>query len=835
MIKYPYSITYKEVLDLLDSTEKGLPVSEAKKRVQLLGKNILEEEEEKNIYIFIRQFSNPLTLVLIAAAIITGFLGRFLDTGVITFIVLVNGFLGFFHELKAKGSYESLKKKTETKSKVLREGKIIEVPSSEITLGDIVILSEGDVVPADIRLIESTGLMVDESLLTGETVPVEKVADITLPEDTPVNERKNILFKGTVVVRGKGKGVVYAIGEDTEIGKITVKIKERSPETPLNRSIRIFTKKWIFLLAFVLSIIFILGLLEGKDLYTLSLLIVSEMVSAVPEGLPLVITFVLIIGALKLSKKNVLVKYLPAVETLGSTTYIIADKTGTITEGKLKVEDVYFVEKVKLLLASALCNEATDEKGDPLEVAILKWLDDLGFDWKKVRKEYKKLWEYPFDTNLRIMATVNEIYGKKFIFVKGAFETLKTIAAEDVEKLQSVHDKMAENGLKVIAVGYAEIDKIPDSITEIKINMAGLIGFFDPPKEGVLEAVEMSRKAGIKVVMVTGDNVKTAISIGKAVGIYKEKDIVMKGKDLNLYTDEELYRVLQRVSVVARATPEDKYRIVKVLQSHGEIVSVTGDGVNDVPALRVADLGIAMGSGSNAAKEVAKMIITDNNLKVIVDAIEYGRNIAVNLKKAIYYLVSCSLGELGLITSSFLLNLPLPLHPIQILWINLVTEGVQDKTFAFNKKEKNLMENKPERIERMLFDKKQIVDILFSGVSMAVITLSLFIYYLNIFNVKHATAVAFTSLVVNQWFNGIQATVNRPFFKGFKENISFNRYMFLGIGVGFVLQIIALYIFPSVFHAEMLSFKDWFIILLSGLVFFFLLEAKKWLHRYTLT
>ncbi len=828
--KEVYSLSIDEILKLLNTSEKGLSSEEAEKRLKIYGFNQLEEKKESKLVLFLRQFNNPLVYILIVAAIITFFMGDYLDSGIITGIILINGLLGFFQELKAQASLEVLKNLTETKATVIRDGKEIEIPQSLIVPGDVVILSEGDVVPADIRLIESSGLLVDEAILTGESIPVEKEASVVLPEDTPLYKRKNVVYKGTIVVRGKGKGVVFATGRNTEIGKIAEKIKEKSPETPLQKALKSFSKKWIFILIGVLFIIFVIGILQGRDFYTLFLLLVSELVSSVPEGLPLVVTFILVIGAMKLAKKKTLVKYLPAVETLGSTTFIVSDKTGTITEGKLQVKDFFAKDKEKLFLAVALCNDAYDNKGDPLEVALLRWLKKEGFDWKKAREKYKRIWEHPFDTKLRLMATVNEVNGRKVLFVKGAFESLSKFAINEISELQKIHDKMAENGLRVIAVGYSYIEELPDFIEKTSIEIIGLVGFLDPPKEGVKEAVQTARKAGIRVIMVTGDNIKTAVAVAKMVDIYKKGDFSLKGEDLEKYSDEELFNILKRTSVVARATPEDKYRIVKVLQQNKQIVAVTGDGVNDVPALKVADLGIAMGSGSEAAKEVAKMIITDNNLKVIVDAVRYGRNIALNLRKTIYYLMSCSFGEIGLISSAFLLNFPLPLHPIQILWINVVTEGVQDKTFAFNKEDKDVMKEKPKRPDKVFFDKKQIIDIVYAGVLMTVINLLIFLYFLNITTLKHAVAMAFTSLIVNQWFNGFQSIIQEPFFKNLWKSLTVNPYMYVGVGIGVILQILATYVFPQWLHTVPLTLSDWGVVFLASLVFFLGIEVKKWVE-----
>ncbi|WP_457624888.1 cation-translocating P-type ATPase [Persephonella sp.] len=825
-----YALTLEKVFELLGSSPSGLTEEEAEKRLKKYGYNRIEEEKESLFVIFFRQFNNPLVYILLFAMGITVYMGDKFDAAIIGGIVLINGLLGFFQEVKARASIRSLKKLTETKAKVIRDRKEKVIPVSLIVPGDVVVLAEGDVVPADVRLIEATGLLVDESILTGESIPVEKRAGILLEEDTPLYKRVNLLFKGTIIVRGKGKGVVYATGRNTEIGKIAEKIKEKSPESPLNRALKSFSLRWMFILFGILSFILFLGIVQGRDLYKLFLLIISELVSAVPEGLPLVVTFVLVIGALALAKKKTLVKHLPSVETLGSATYIVSDKTGTITEGKLRVEEYKAVDLDLLMLTAALCNDADEQKGDPLETALLRWLDKENFDWRKVRKAYRRIWEYPFDTNLRLMATVNKVDGTDYLFVKGAFETLSKMAEGDVSQFEKWHDLLAEKGLRVLAFGYSKLDKIPDNIQEAKIKITGLVGFLDPPKEGVKEAVETARKAGIRVIMVTGDNLKTAVAVAEKVSIYRKGEVAVSGEDIQKYTDEELYNLLKITSVVARATPEDKFRIVKVLQRHKEIVAVTGDGVNDVPALKVADLGIAMGGGTEAAKDVAKMIITDNNLSVIVDAVRQGRVIAHNIRKVIYYLLSCSFGEIFLITSTFLMKLPLPLYPVQILWINVVTEGVQDKTFAFGKEEKDFMAEKPKKPEKTFFDRKQLFDILYTAFIMGGINTALFTYLLKITSYEIAVTVVFTSLIANQWINGIQSIKEEPFFKDILKSFTVNPYMYIGTGIGFILQLGAIYLFSEWIHTVPLSLQDWVYVLISSVAVFTLIEIKKWIE-----
>ncbi|WP_456400344.1 cation-translocating P-type ATPase [Persephonella sp.] len=821
-----------EVLNKLNVSKNGLDNEEVKRRLQIYGLNQLEEKKESVLIIFLRQFNNPLVYILIAAITITVFMGDYIDAGIIAGIVFINGLLGFFQEIKARSSIESLKKMTETRSKVLRNGKIVTVSVSELVPGDIVILEEGDVVPADLRLIESVGLLIDEAILTGESVPVEKDASAVLPEDTPLYNRKNMGYKGTIVVRGKGKGVVVATGRNTEIGKIAEKIKEKSPDTPLNKALKKFSLKWMIILFFILLFIFILGLLQDRDLYKLFLLIISELVSAVPEGLPLVVTFVLVIGAVALAKKKTLVKYLPSVETLGSATFIVSDKTGTITEGKLKVEEDFVIDRDYLILSAVLCNDADNEKGDPLEVALIKWIEDMGINWKELRDKYMRIYEHPFDTKLRYMVTINEVNGKKILFIKGAFESLYEMSVNKDQTLLEKHDRLAEKGLRVLAFGYGEVENLPVDFQNLKIKISGLVGFIDPPKEGVKNAVLTARKAGIKVLMVTGDNLKTAVAVGKMVSIYGEGDIALMGSDLEKYDDNELYQLLKRTSVVARATPEDKYRIVKVLQKNKEIVAVTGDGVNDVPALKVADLGIAMGSGTEAAKDVAKMIITDNNLSIIVEAVKQGRIIAHNIRKVIYYLLSCSFGEIMLLTSAFLLKLPLPLYPLQILWINVVTEGVQDKTFPFSREEKDVMSEKPKKPEKTFFDGKQLFDIIFTAGFMGGLNLLLFIYLLESTTYERAVGITFTSLIANQWINGFQAVREEPFLKNPLKSLTVNPYMYLGVGIGVILQLSATYIFPEWLHTVPLTLQDWLFVILTTVSLFIIIEIKKWFEYF---
>ncbi|MFN4013277.1 MAG: cation-translocating P-type ATPase [Aquificaceae bacterium] len=820
----------EEVLKELRTSLEGLTQEEAQKRLEVYGKNVLREERESRLKVFIRQFTSPFILILLVAGLGALFLGDVKDAIIVYGLIAVNGLLGFYQELKAIASIEALRSMTALRVRVLRDGVERQVESSQLVPGDIVLLSEGDVVPADIRLLESVGLLVDEALLTGESLPVEKDASLTLLEDTPLHNRSNCLYKGTVVLRGKAIGVVFATGKNTELGKIAQRVQEKSPESPLTKALGEFGKKWIFILLVLLSLLVLVGLWQGRPLKTLIFFAVAQLVSAVPEGLPIVVTLALVVGAVRLSREKVLVKYLPSVETLGSATYICSDKTGTITLGKLKVQDYVAYDKRRLLLASALCNDADGMRGDPLEVALINWLERERVNWQALRRFYERLWEHPFDTKRRLMAVIVPDGDNRFDFyVKGALESLSCMCERECPKeVWEAHNKMAQEGLRVLAFGYAKLDNIPKNVDEVKIEIVGLVGFLDPPKEGVKEAVQMAKSAGIRVIMITGDNILTAKAVAKMVDIYEEGDIALEGKELERYNDEELYQLLKRVSVVARATPDDKYRIVKVLQSRGEIVAVTGDGANDAPALRVADLGIAMGSGSQAAKDAGKMVILDDNLAIIVNAIRRGRLIAKNIGKVIRYLLSANSFQIFYNSFAILTGLPLPLYPTQILWINLVTDGVQDKAYPFTKYEGNPMKEKPQSPIQTFLGRRQILIVAYNGLLMAIAHYILFLYLLKHHPYEISLTISFTSAVVSQWAVGVQEISEKPFLKNPIEHVRLNPYVFLGISIGAFLQALAVYILSDYFHTVSISSEMLPYIFLVPSLTFFGIELRKW-------
>jgi Ca2+-transporting ATPase len=825
----PQCLSIDEIEATLGATKGGLSTAEASGRIQKYGRNVLEEERTPRAAIFLRQFKNVLIYVLIIAAIITVIIGEWTDFLIIFALVMLNSVLGFYQEVKAEASIEALKKLTESRVNVLRDGAIASIPSSDIVPGDSIMLSEGDLITADIRIFESSGLTVDEATVTGESVPVVKDHTVLHPKGACAYELKNLLLSGTAVVRGSGMGYVVRTGKSTYLASIAEKAKEPSPESPLTRAIKAFAGKYILLLLVLFSAVFAIGYSQGREIIDLAYLLVAQMVSAIPEGLPLVVTLVMVVGAVALSKKKTLTRHLPSVETLGSATVIASDKTGTITEGRLKVEKTYVLDKEQLALVAALCNDAKGETGDPIDVALEKWVEAYG----RLREDNPRVWAYPFDTKRRLMGTANDVKGNKRLHVKGAYEELRKIAvnAESFTDLESAQDEMAKGGLRVIAFGSGDWES--DNPDQWRITLVGLVGFLDPPKEGVAEAVAISKKAGIRVMMITGDLPLTAKAVAKSVGIYNEGDRLMTGDELEGLDDRGLYEALSQTTVLARFLPENKYRVVKVLQENREIVAVSGDGINDVPALKVADLGIAMGSGTEAAKGVAKMVILDNNLRVIVDAIERGRVIADNIRKVIYYLLSTNLHQLFLISMSIFFGLPTPLYPVQILWINLVTDGVQDKTFPFIQKEGNVMSHPPIKPGKQFFGLKQMYRILIFGILMGAISFLLYRHLLANYTYAMAVAITFTSVVVPQWFNGIQAQKERePFLKNIRKSLNINRYIYVAAVIGLALQLFVIYFVPEVFNTLPLSLDGWAYVLLTSIAAFAIVEVRKWVELY---
>ncbi|MEA3419830.1 MAG: cation-transporting P-type ATPase [Campylobacterota bacterium] len=826
--EHPHFETVESLAEQLETSKEGLSHAAVQKNLSIYGLNEIKEKKHNLFILFLAQFKSPLVYVLVVAVLLSLFLGKMHEGLLILLIILINSFIGFWQEVKALSSIKALKKLTESKTQVKRENRAFAISSAELVPGDVIILSEGDIVPADIRLFDTTGVVIDESILTGESVPVQKDAKLTLPKETLPYELDNMALSGTTVTKGKAEGFVVFTAEKTYLASIAGKAKEESPDTPLTKALEVFIRKHMFILLIMIALTAILALWQGREGIEVIYLVIAELVSAVPEGLPIVVTLVLTIGAMTLSVRKVYIRHLPSVETLGSATVIASDKTGTITQGKLYVKDVFSLHETFSQTVSALANESIEGKGDPVDTALALW---VGKEYKSIRQKYPRVNLYPFDTKHRLMASSNMIQKEHKIFVKGAFESLKQFATnqEDFETLEKEHDKLASNGLRVIALGMGE--HTTDDIDKWQIEIVGLVGFLDPPKEGVLEAVQTAQKAGVKVMMITGDNPLTAAAVARSVNIYKEGDLVVTGKELNSMDDKILEELLPKVTVWARVLPEHKYRIVKTLQKQGEIVAVTGDGANDVPALRAADLGIAMGDGTDAAKSTAKMVLADNNFTVIVDAIRQGRTIASNIRKAIYFLVSTSLDEVILITGAILMGLPLPLYPVQILWINLVADSALDKTFPFLKSEEDVMSRAPTKLHKQFLDKIQLLRVLYAALVISLGALFLYIWMLDHYGKESAISTLFTAFVIATWINGLQSLKeHEPFLKNIKKSLHINPYIFYGIGIGLILQLFAIYVLPDVFHTLPLNTESLMMIGLLALWVFGMIEIRKWVE-----
>ncbi len=821
----PQSLSVDALVRQLQTNVSGLDSQEAFRRLQAFGKNQIEEEKVSLWVIFFRQFKNILIYVLFAAALISILLGQWGDCLVILVVVLLNSLIGFWHEFKADHSIRALKKMTESKARVLRDGQVQIILSSEIVPGDCVFLQEGEAVTADLRLIEDTSLLVDEASLTGESIPSGKDSSAIFPATTSLYDLTNMVFAGTSIVRGMGKAIAVHIGRKTYFAKIAEKASEPSPQTPLTKAIQSFSKKYVLGLITLFLFFLLVGYFQERSIIELSYFLVACLVSAVPEGLPLVMTLVIVIGATALSKKNTLIRVLSSIETLGSATVIACDKTGTITQGKLIVKEWVAKDLDQLRQIAALCNDVFQGSADPIDLALWNWTVHP----EEKHKQFPRKWSYPFDAKAMLMAVVHEVDHREILLIKGAYESLRNMSVRD-EELDRSFEALLEKGYRVLALGKASWNGEKDP-RKWKIQIAGLIGFLDPPKEGVKEAVKITQEARIRVLMLTGDHPMTARSIAQEVGIWKEGDRVITGMELQSLDDAALKEALRNTTVLARILPEHKYRVVKILQENKEVVAVTGDGVNDVPALRAADLGIAMGSGTEAAKSVSEMVITDNNFKVIVNAIQQGRVITENLRKVLYYLVSTSLQEITLIALSVFALLPLPMSAIQILWINLVTDGVQDKFFGFIKEEGDVMKKPPRLSSKKFFDSAQLIRIITFGIGVGVFIFSIYRMLRPTLPAPLTMSIIFTCTATAQWANGIQAQKeSEPFFKNIRRSFCINPTIFIGIGAGLVLQLAALYLMPVQFKTVPLALHDWIYPAATFFFAFFWVELRKWIE-----
>ncbi|MCW1735929.1 calcium-translocating P-type ATPase, PMCA-type [Anaerorudis cellulosivorans] len=879
-MKYFYNQSIEEILQQFGvSAEKGLSAAEVKKRLETYGPNRLQSIKQKStLQIFLDQFKGSMVMILFVAAIISGVIGLqngegFLDTIVILAILVVNAVIGMVEEKKAQSSLEALKKMSAPRSKVLREGEIVEISSTEIVPGDIVVLDTGDIVPADMRLLEAVNLKIQESALTGESVPVEKNVKTLNIEDVPLGDRTNMAFSTCVVTYGRGKGIVVATGMNTEVGKIAHLLQHaEGTETPMSKRLEQLGKILGYVALIICAVIFIIGLLYGNNWLEMFMMAVSLAVAAIPEGLQIVSTLVLSIGVQRLVKLHAIVRKLPSVESLGSVTVICSDKTGTLTQNKMTIvkgwtvgNEIDFREKGvfersdsdgKILLHSALlCTDAHlrmfpdgshENSGDPTETAIVDIALNFGMNKNEEEKKYPRVGEVPFDSERKRMATINRMEnGQLRVNVKGGVDEVlsvtsfilvkgkvRPITQEDIESIRRQNESMAQDALRVLAVAYKDIDELPDKVTvetvENTLVFAGLIGMIDPPRPEVKEAVSKCKMAGIRPVMITGDHKITALAIAKEIGIYREGDQTVTGSDLENMSDSELYRNVKSYSVYARVAPVHKVRIVKAWQSYGDIVAMTGDGVNDAPALKQADVGVAMGVvGTEVAKEVSDIILTDDNFATIVNAVEEGRRIYDNILKGIQYLLSSNVGEVLLILIASLLNLGNPLTPILILWINLVTDSLPALALSMDPAENDIMKRKPRDPQKGIFSRGMVWRIIYQGTTIGLISLAAYLIGFNDGGQPLGQTMAFAVLGFAQLIHVRNLHSNK--ISCFKISPLLNKPLIGAIVVSAAFMALILLIPPvmNIFGTVVMDGMHWTYVLLLSLVPVVVVELMK--------
>lgn len=887
-----YTLTTKETLSSLETSEAGLTNSEAQKRLDEFGPNELQEEKRVNrLNLFLRQIKNPLVGVLIVAALISLFVNHLIDAVVIFIIIILNAIIGYVQEAKAEAAIQALKSLTEPEADVLRDcsqGVCFEsrIKTKEIVPGDIILLEAGDKIPADSRVFEAFNLEVNESMLTGESAPTRKITE-KLGDDLPVSEKKNMIFSGTVVTQGRGKAIVVSTGMKTEMGKIATLIRETEKvQTPIQKQTSDLSKKLGLFAIITSSIILVISLLRGFEFFEAFLFVLASAVSAIPEGLPIVITITLAIGVNRMAKRNAVIRNLQAVDTLGSATVICSDKTGTLTTNQMTLQKLIFDNKSIdvsgagfspkgqfksqdkiidpskesrlnfLLKVGALCNNSKlrshsiegktrwEISGDPTEGALVVAAAKAGINKELLEEEYTLIDEIPFDPKQRYMATFHKFSNQKILIcTKGAPEKilamctdieqnglLKPLTRLNMIDVMEQNKQMASSALRVLAIAYKIIDfsKLEETKTSIydgysEMVFIGLVGMIDPPRPEATEAVQLCRRAGIRVIMATGDYKLTATAVAKQIGITKTEETALTGTELDQISDEELDNVVQFVSVYARVAPEQKYRLVEALRRNGQVVAMTGDGVNDAPALKAAEIGVAMGiTGTDVTKETADMVLTDDNFASIVNAVTEGRVVFENIRKVVKYLISTNTGEIMTILAAliFLPTAPLIFTPIQILWVNLVTDGLVDKFLAMEPQEEDVMDHPPRNIKDRIINRDIILNVIFVGVFMATGTLVAFIYGWTNYGLIRAQTMAFVTISLFQLFNALNCRSRTK--SVFKIGIFTNKYLIIGILTSVTLQILVTTLPPLqiVLGTTTLSVTDWLLaVLISSSVF----------------
>ena len=824
-----WQIDRDEVFKRTGSSLTGLSHEAAQRKMDEVGPNELIGKNRKPAWkIFLNQFKDFMILVLLAAAIVAGIAGDLTDTIIIVVIVVLNAIVGFVQENKAEEAMEALKRISALKAQVLRDGKHITIDSSVLVPGDLVLLEAGNIVPADLRLVEAHGLRVNESALTGESVPVEKSEKVLTEGDLALGDRLNMSYKSTLVTNGRAKGVVVATGMSTEIGSIAKMLQQPEEVTPLQKRMADFGKKLSYLVILVCALFFGVGYFMKEDPVTMLLTSISLAVAAIPEALPALITVSLAAGAKRLVKKNALIRKLSAVETLGSVTFICSDKTGTITQNKMKVvkwegengENLF--ENFTALQCSAALNHDVKRTadgqfaGDPTEIALIEYLNETQTPefYHRVAEQLPRVAELPFDSERKLMTTAHRFNDKILITCKGAVESL-TGALKDQTDTSIILDRASawsRQGTRVIGFGFKIVDTLPEPFNvetiEKDLVFAGLSGMIDPPRPEAKVAIDECKTAGITTVMITGDHPATAAAIAREIGILSEEELAVTGKELQAMSDEEFYAKVEKIRVYARVSPEQKLRIVKALQQKNHFVSMTGDGVNDAPSLKASDIGVAMGiSGTDVSKEASDMILLDDNFATIVKAVKEGRHIYDNIRKFVKYIMTCNGAEIWTMFLAPLVGLPIPLLPIHILWINLVTDGLPGLALGSEKAEADIMNRPPRKTNESLFAEGIGFHIVWVGLLMAGITLATEAWAVK-HEMPHWQTMVFTVLSLSQLGHVMGIRSERQLL--FRLGLFSNKPLLGAVLLTFLLQLGVIYLpfANDIFKTQPLSFGE---------------------------
>ena len=842
--------------------EKGLNHEEAEDRLASHGPNAIQEQQLRGpVQMFFGQFADFMIIVLIIAGVVSGLIGDLTDTIAIVVIVVLNAVIGFIQEFRAERAVAALKRLASPTAQVLREGEIQTIAAQKLVPGDLVMLEAGNVIPADLKLLDVARLKVEEATLTGESQPVEKSGALIRELDSPLGDRRNMAYKGTIATYGRGIGVVIATGMDTELGKIAELLRqEKDSKTPLQQRLARFGQRLALLVLAICAIIFVVGLLRGEPPVLMFLTAISLAVAAIPEALPAVATVSLALGARRMVKKNALIRRLPAVETLGSVTFICSDKTGTLTQNRMHAEAFYIDGNVKegispefparLLRALALNNDARRDQngqllGDPTEIALYEAAGSVGYEGADLVKDAPRLDEIPFDSGRKLMTTLHQENSDFIAYAKGAPESLlprctslwanEGPQALESEKIMAVAEQMAAKGLRVLALAFRQFPERPLNLSadaiEAKLCFLGLVGLIDPPRPEAKEAVALCKSAGITPVMITGDHPATAKAIAIRLGIAEAESMVVTGPELANMSFHEFEKQVEEVRIYARVAPEQKIMIVKALQDKGEFVAMTGDGVNDAPALRSANIGIAMGKiGTDVAREAAHMVLLDDNFATIVSTVREGRRIFDNIRKFIKYTMTSNSAEIWTLFLAPFLGLPIPLLPIHILWINLVTDGLPGLALAVEPEERGIMQRPPRPPQESIFAQGMWQHILWIGLLMGGV--SLFSQGWAYFTGSaHWQSMVFTVLTLSQMGHVLAIRSERESL--FSQGLLSNKPLLGAVLFTFSLQMAVLYVplLQPIFKTEALSFDELLFCLGLSTIVFFVVEIEKWMRR----